>query len=64
MGHSDKAVYQPIAANVRAYDELFADYTELHDYFGRGANAVMHRLTARKRELAARAAKTLAAEGN
>jgi len=64
MGHSDKAVYQPIAANVRAYDELFADYTELHDYFGRGTNAVMHRLKARKRELAARPSKTLAAEGN
>ncbi|HEY5471787.1 MAG TPA: hypothetical protein VIK32_01205, partial [Candidatus Limnocylindrales bacterium] len=64
MGRSDKAVYQPIAANVKAYDELFAEYTQLHDYFGRGTNAVMHRLTTRKRELAARASKTLAAEGN
>ncbi|HEY8621744.1 MAG TPA: ribulokinase [Dermatophilaceae bacterium] len=64
MGRSDKAVYQPIAANVKAYDELFADYTELHDYFGRGGTDVMHRLKARKRELAARPTKTLAAEGN
>src|SRR5450759_3903099 len=53
MGRSNKAVYQPIAANVKAYDELFAEYTLLHDYFGRGLNEVMHRLTARKRELAA-----------
>jgi L-ribulokinase len=52
MGRSDKAVYQPIAANVKAYEELFADYTELHDHFGRGATDVMHRLKARKRELA------------
>ena len=54
MGRSNKAVYQPIAANVEAYDELFADYTELHDYFGRGSNNVMHRLKARKRDRAAR----------
>jgi L-ribulokinase len=51
MGRSDKAVYQPVAANVKAYEELFADYTELHDHFGRGATDVMHRLKARKREL-------------
>ena len=53
MGRADKAVYQPIAANVKAYDELFADYTQLHDYFGRGGTDVMHRLKARKRKLAA-----------
>jgi L-ribulokinase len=53
MGRCDKAVYQPIAANVKAYDELFADYTQLHDYFGRGGTDVMHRLKARKRKLAA-----------
>jgi L-ribulokinase len=64
MGRSHKAVYEPIAANVKAYDPLFADYTELYDYFGRGANPVMHRLTARKRELAARPPKTLTAEGS
>ena len=50
MGRSDKGVYQPIAANVKAYEELFADYTELHDYFGRGRTDIMHRLKARKRE--------------
>jgi L-ribulokinase len=64
MGRSNKALYQPIAAHVKAYDELFAEYTLLHDYFGRGPNEVMHRLAARKRELAAEPSKTLAAEGN
>jgi len=62
MGRSNKAVYQPIAANVKAYDELFADYTELHDYFGRGSNTVMHRLKARRRDLAARPSRVLAAK--
>ena len=52
MGRCDKAVYQPIAENVKAYEELFADYTELHDHFGRGGSDVMHRLKARKRGLA------------
>ena len=30
--------------NVKRYDELFAEYTLLHDYFGRGGNDVMRRL--------------------
>ena len=33
----------------RRYDELYAEYLTLHDYFGRGANDVMHRLKARRR---------------
>ena len=28
------------------YDELYAEYVRLHDYFGRGENEVMHRLRA------------------
>ena len=28
------------------YDELYAEYVRLHDYFGRGGNEVMHRLRA------------------
>jgi len=64
MGRSDKAMYQPIAENVKAYEELFADYTELHDWFGRGSTDVMHRLSARKRDLAQAPSKSLAAEGN
>jgi L-ribulokinase len=35
------------------YDELYAEYVRLHDYFGRGGNEVMHRLRAiRDRALA------------
>ena len=49
MGRSTSGVYQPIAANVAAYDALFAEYTLLHDHFGRGANDVMHRLRAMTR---------------
>ena len=50
MGRSERGVYQPIPANVEAYDALFAEYTLLHDHFGRGANDVMHRLRAIRRE--------------
>ena len=64
MGRSEKAVYQPIPANVKAYEELFADYTELHDYFGRGTTDVMHRLKARKREVSARLSNASAGEEN
>ena len=32
------------------YDRLYAEYSALHDYFGRGANDVMHRLRAIRRE--------------
>lgn len=52
MGSVERAVYRPVPANVAAYDELYAEYTTLHDYFGRGANDVMHRLAARRRAVA------------
>ncbi|MEU0535250.1 ribulokinase [Amycolatopsis tolypomycina] len=52
MGSVERAVYRPVPAHVAAYDELYAEYTELHDYFGRGGNDVMHRLAARKRAVA------------
>ncbi|GAA5197736.1 ribulokinase [Arthrobacter gyeryongensis] len=44
MGSEPGAVYTPIPENVAAYEELFKEYRTLHDYFGRGANEVMHRL--------------------
>jgi L-ribulokinase len=50
MGRSQKDVYQPIEANVAAYSELYAEYTKLHDYFGRGENEVMHRLRELRRK--------------
>jgi L-ribulokinase len=28
------------------YDELYAEYVRLHDYFGRGENKAMYRLRA------------------
>src|SRR5437763_2946660 len=42
MGSVARGVYQPIPEHVAVYDELYAEYTTLHDYFGRGANDVMH----------------------
>ena len=53
MGSLNAGVFRPIPENVAAYDELYAEYLTLHDYFGRGANEVMHRLTARRRAAAA-----------
>ena len=49
MGRRAVAAYTPIEANSLRYDALFAEYTALHDYFGRGANDVMHRLKAIRR---------------
>ncbi|MDY7101082.1 MAG: ribulokinase [Actinomycetota bacterium] len=49
MGKVNRAVYQPIEANSVVYDQLFAEYTALHDHFGRGHNDVMHRLKALQR---------------
>lgn len=50
MGSINRAVVTPIPENVAAYDALFAEYRLLHDYFGRGANDVMHRLKAIARD--------------
>ena len=52
MGSAPGAVYTPIPENAAAYDELFREYRTLHDYFGRGANEVMHRLKAIQRNAA------------
>ena len=38
--------YVPNPAAAAVYDELYAEYRLLHDYFGRGANDVMKRLRA------------------
>jgi L-ribulokinase len=53
MGSVRRAVYRPIPENVLAYNDLYAEYLNLHDYFGSGGNEVMHRLAARRREVAA-----------
>lgn len=44
--------YQPIEANVNAYEKLFTEYTRLYDYFGRGENNVMKTLKQIKSEAA------------
>ena len=50
MGRVERGKYQPNPEAADAYDALFAEYQALHDYFGRGANDVMKRLKAIKRE--------------
>jgi L-ribulokinase len=50
MGKLDKAMYTPDEARADAYDLLYAEYTLLHDYFGRGQNDVMRRLRTRRRD--------------
>jgi L-ribulokinase len=54
MGRSERAVYTPDPDRAAAYDALYAEYVTLHDYFGRGANDVMHRLRDIKRRAVAR----------
>ncbi|WP_129669719.1 ribulokinase [Phytoactinopolyspora endophytica] len=44
MGKVDRAVYTPDPDRAKAYEALFAEYTRLHDYFGRGENDVLRRL--------------------
>jgi len=45
--------YHPIPENKAIYDQLFAEYVTLHDYFGRGENDVMKRLKELKAEIRA-----------
>jgi L-ribulokinase len=44
MGTVRRDVYLPDPARADVYDELYAEYRVLHDYFGRGANPVLRRL--------------------
>jgi len=46
--------YQPNPAHKEIYDQLYAEYVTLHDYFGRGANDVMKRLKELKAHVWAR----------
>ncbi|WP_111765220.1 ribulokinase [Nakamurella deserti] len=54
MGSKSDAVYTPNPDNAAAYDVLFAEYTALHDHFGRGGSSVMRRLKAIKRDAVSR----------
>ena len=58
MGRISRDVYRPDAIRAAVYDELYAEYVRLHDYFGRGTNQVMHRLRAIRDRALANAAGT------
>jgi L-ribulokinase len=49
MGRVERAVHVPDPAATKVYDELFAEYSALHDHFGRGGSAVMRRLRGLRR---------------
>ncbi|HEY5457559.1 MAG TPA: ribulokinase [Acidothermaceae bacterium] len=46
MGKKRPNVFLPNMAVTATYDLLYAEYVQLHDYFGRGENDVLHRLRA------------------
>ena len=44
MGKLKDEVVHPIPENQATYNQIYAEYQTLYDYFGRGANDVMKRL--------------------
>jgi L-ribulokinase len=50
MARLKKESFQPIPAHQRVYDQLYADYVRLYDYFGRDENNVMKTLKRIKAE--------------
>ncbi|UNX54465.1 ribulokinase [Georgenia sp. TF02-10] len=65
MGRRTVAAYTPDEDAALRYDALYAEYTRLHDHFGRGGNDVMRRLRRIRREaLAARAGADRGAAGS
>lgn len=54
MGKLRDEVYEPIEKNAAVYDKLYAEYSALHDYFGRGENDVMKRLKEIRKEASGR----------
>ncbi len=53
MARLQDVVYRPNPAHKEVYDQLYAEYLKLHDYFGRGQNDVMKRLKALKQQVLA-----------
>ena len=53
MARLQDVVYRPTPANKAVYDQIYAEYVTLHDYFGRGANDVMKRLKRLKQKVLA-----------
>ncbi len=56
MGGVVANAYTPDPEATDVYDLLYAEYVLLHDYFGRGANEVMHRLRALRDQVIGQAA--------
>jgi L-ribulokinase len=50
MAKLKKETFKPVPDRQKVYDRLYAEYINLHDYFGRGANDVMKRLKHLKKE--------------
>jgi L-ribulokinase len=50
MAQLKDEVFMPIPEHQQVYEQLFAEYVRLHDYFGRGGNNVMKTLKAIKVE--------------
>lgn len=46
MAHLREDIYQPNLEAKAVYDQLYAEYLQLHDLFGRGGNDMMKRLKA------------------
>ncbi|WP_105614274.1 ribulokinase [Vallitalea okinawensis] len=44
MARLKDTVYRPIPANQEIYNDLYAEYRILHDYFGQGENNIMKKL--------------------
>ncbi len=53
MASLQDVVYKPVPAHRAIYDQIYAEYVKLHDYFGRGENDVMKRLKALKQRVLA-----------
>lgn len=51
MAHLKDETFKPNPANKEVYDQLYAEYLRLHDYFGRGGNDVMKTLKRIKAEV-------------
>lgn len=51
MAHLRDEMYAPNPAHKEVYNQLYAEYKLLHDYFGRGENDVMKRLKSMKAQV-------------
>jgi L-ribulokinase len=51
MARLKDEAFLPVARRQAVYNELYTDYLQLHDYFGRGQNDVVKRLKRRRAEV-------------